>query len=214
MIVIHTMDGTVAGANDRFNNPTSRVSAHYGIGLDGTIYHWVDETYTAYHADNYPVNQASIGIEHEDGGNANGTRPDVLYTVSANLVRDICEYYKIPIDRAHIRKHSEVAQDPTDCPDALDIDRIVREAATPPSSSMQVIQPGALKTQPNHTSSAAIDPTHQPVMLKVSDVVVPTGNTQTTAGEGWTEVRLPAPSPVHGWFLTDHLKASQSTQGS
>src|SRR5579864_4606329 len=43
-IVIHTMDGTVESANARFNDSSSNVSAHYGVGLDGTIYHWVDET--------------------------------------------------------------------------------------------------------------------------------------------------------------------------
>jgi N-acetyl-anhydromuramyl-L-alanine amidase AmpD len=205
-VVIHTMDGTVQSADARFNDPTSNVSAHYGVGLDGKLYHWVDETNVAYHAGSYPVNQTSIGIEHEDGGHYNDQRPDALYTASANLVRDICAFYQIPINRSAIRKHSEVSENPTLCPDALDIDRIVREAAGSSASSLlRVSAPGALKTEPNHTSAAAIDPAHRPVTLRVGDLVMPTGHTQTTAGEAWTEVRLPAPSPVHGWFLTNRL---------
>jgi hypothetical protein len=132
-IVIHTMVGTVQGAASRFANYGSGngpASAHYGVGYDGKLYHWLEEYFTAYHAGNYSVNQSSIGIEHEDMGKYNDPRPDALYKTSATLVRDICMYYAIPIDRQHILKHSEVSQLGTACPDSLDIDRIVREAAT------------------------------------------------------------------------------------
>ena len=125
-VVIHTMVGTASQADARFNSQ-DRVSAHYGVLLDGSIWHWVDEDKTAYHAGEYSMNQRSIGIEHEDNGDFNGSRTDSLYATSAELVRDICLFYNIPIDRQHIIKHSEVI--PTGCPDALDIDRIVREAS-------------------------------------------------------------------------------------
>lgn len=125
-IVIHTMVGTWQAAASRFDNPTQQVSAHYGVKLDGGLIHWLEETFTAYHAGNLSMNRRSIGIEHEDGGNYNGVRPDILYTSSAKLVADICLFYAIPVDRSHILKHSEVIA--TGCPDALDIDRIVREA--------------------------------------------------------------------------------------
>jgi hypothetical protein len=128
-IIIHTMVGTWQAAAARFDNPASKVSAHYGVKLDGSLIHWLEETFTAYHSGNYAMNQRSIGIEHEDGGNYNGVRPDALYTESAKLVRDICLFYNIPIDRTHILKHSEIIA--TGCPDALDIDRIVREASAP-----------------------------------------------------------------------------------
>jgi hypothetical protein len=123
------MVGTWQGAAARFDNPAEKASAHYGIKLDGGLIHWLEEYNTAYHAGNYPMNQRSIGIEHEDGGDYNGVRPDALYTTSAKLVRDICQFYSIPIDRQHILKHNEVSDSPTGCPDALDIDRIVREAS-------------------------------------------------------------------------------------
>jgi N-acetyl-anhydromuramyl-L-alanine amidase AmpD len=125
-VIIHTMVGTWQAAAARFDNPTQKVSAHYGVKKDGGIIHWLEETFTAYHAGDYAMNQRSIGIEHEDEGDFNGVRPDTLYASSAKLVRDICLFYNIPIDRQHILKHSEVIA--TGCPDALDIDRIVREA--------------------------------------------------------------------------------------
>lgn len=131
-VIIHTMVGSWQSAAARFDDPTSKVSAHYGVKLDGGLIHWLEETFTAYHAGDYPMNQRSIGIEHEDGGDYNGIRPDTLYTASANLVRDICKFYNIPIDRDHIKKHNEVSDKPTGCPDALDIDRIVKEAQGDP----------------------------------------------------------------------------------
>ncbi len=128
-IVIHTTVSSAQSAMDHFGQYGTQVSAHYVIGLDGKLYHGLEETFTAYHCGSYSMNQRSIGIEHEDNGDYNGVRPDTLYTESALLVRDICTFYSIPIDRQHIIKHSEVI--PTGCPDALDIDRIVREAQIP-----------------------------------------------------------------------------------
>ncbi len=160
-VIIHTMVGTAVSADSRFNNSTQQVSAHYGVLLDGTIWHWVDEDNTAYHAGDYAVNQSSIGIEHEDNGDYNGVRPDALYNASAKLVRDICQFYNIPIDRQHILKHSEVH--PTGCPDALDIDRIVQQAssaisAQPSAQSLndQTKIPAALLGQPQEMEIQAI----------------------------------------------------------
>jgi hypothetical protein len=139
-IVIHTIVGSISGANSRFNNSSSRVSAHYGIGLDGNIVHWVDEDFTAYHCGNYFVNQTSIGIEHEDKGDYNGPRTKALYVASAKLVADICSYYGLPIHRNFIIRHDEVPGASTACPDNLDIDRIVTEA--------QQIQQGTIPPVP------------------------------------------------------------------
>lgn len=125
-VIIHTTVCSAQAAMNRFGTYGTQVSAHYIIGLDGKIYHGLEETFTAYHAGSYSMNQRSIGIEHEDNGDYNGVRPDTLYSTSAKLVNDICKFYNIPIDRQHILKHSEVIA--TGCPDALDIDRIVREA--------------------------------------------------------------------------------------
>lgn len=135
-IIIHTAVTTnIAAAASRFNTIGEQASAHYMIGLHGEIAHFLEEYLVAYHAGNYPINQRSIGIEHADNGMVNGVyddrpRPDALYTTSALLVADICKFYNISCDRAHILKHKEVSDRPTACCDALDIDRIVREAGS------------------------------------------------------------------------------------
>lgn len=142
-IVIHTMVGTVTGAAARFAGKGNQVSAHYGIGYDGKLYHWLEEYWTAYHAGNYAMNQRSIGIEHEDMGNYNSPRPEPLYQTSARLVADLCKYYNIPCDRQHIIKHSDVIA--TGCPDSLNIDKIIAAAQAilnpppPPTTNYQAI---------------------------------------------------------------------------
>jgi len=120
-VVIHTMVGTIASADGRFKSPAAQVSAHYGVGLDGRVVQWVDEADTAFHAGNWEMNLNSVGIEHEDNGDYNGPRSDALYQSSSSLVADICGRYGIPIDRAYVMRHNEVA--------GLDIDRIVAMAA-------------------------------------------------------------------------------------
>lgn len=127
-VLIHTMDGTLESTWQVFSDPNGRqVSAHYGIGLDGSVTQYVDEGNTAWHSGNWNMNTRSVGIEHEDGGNYNDSvRSDAEYETSAQLVADLCRRYSIPADRGHILKHSEVTA--TGCPDGLDIDRIVARA--------------------------------------------------------------------------------------
>jgi len=133
-IVLHTMVGWTAGAQARFNDPNSQVSVHYGVSLDGSIHQWVDEANTAYQAGNYAVNQKTIGIEHEDGGNANdSTRTQALYDSSSDLIADICKRYNIPCDTNHIFLHKNVIDKSvypggTACPDGLDTNKIISMA--------------------------------------------------------------------------------------
>lgn len=47
-IVLHTMGGYLAGSDAWFNNPSSQVSAHFGIGLNGDIHQYVDLNNTAW----------------------------------------------------------------------------------------------------------------------------------------------------------------------
>lgn len=61
--VAHIMEGTLDGTDAWFHNPTSGVSAHFGIGKDGRVYQWVDTSVTAWHVAN--DNGRAIGIEHE-----------------------------------------------------------------------------------------------------------------------------------------------------
>lgn len=68
--VVHIMEGTLSGTDAWFHNPASQVSAHFGIGKDGTVYQWVDTMAVAWHA--AAANGYSVGVEHE------GNTGDVL----------------------------------------------------------------------------------------------------------------------------------------
>ena len=41
-LVLHIMQGTLGGTDSWFHNTASRVSSHFGVGKDGTVYQWVD----------------------------------------------------------------------------------------------------------------------------------------------------------------------------
>jgi len=128
-VVLHTTVGTMPATIATFQNPGRIASAHYVVGLDGRVVNMVRESDTAFHSGNWEENLISIGIEHVDDGDFNGPRTPQLYAASIALVGDLCQRYAIPRDRAHIRKHSEVSDSPTACPDALAVDRIVAGAA-------------------------------------------------------------------------------------
>ena len=57
------MSGTLSGTDGWFHNPKAQVSAHFGVGKDGTVYQWVDTAETAYHCAQW--NSVAIGVEHE-----------------------------------------------------------------------------------------------------------------------------------------------------
>lgn len=63
LIVMHIMEGSLAGTDGWFHNPVSQVSAHFGIGVGGEIIQWVDTKDAAWHA--VEANAYAIGIELE-----------------------------------------------------------------------------------------------------------------------------------------------------
>jgi hypothetical protein len=121
---MHWMAGRLAGTDARFKKEGEQVSAHYGIGGDGTIHQYVDEANTAYHAGDFPANQESVGIEHEGGPDIPIT--DSVYNESAKLIKGICARHGLPLERSSLRKHNEFK--PTQCPGTLDLDRIIKLA--------------------------------------------------------------------------------------
>lgn len=147
-IVLHSTEGTTAaGAIATFKSsvPPHRVSAHFVIDRDGTIYQLVDLRDTAWHASQ--VNAVSVGIEHvalsavgaATLNTAHKTTTfqylpatDEQYASSAELVAWLCQKMGIPCDRQHVREHCEAS--PADghvlcCHGAVDPDRIVQTAA-------------------------------------------------------------------------------------
>jgi hypothetical protein len=137
-VVVHIMEGTLAGTDAWFKNPVSKVSAHYGIGRQGVVHQYVSETDTAFHAgrrsnptwdlikDGVNPNKYTIGIEHE--GNEDSAWPPAMYEASAALIRDICARWSIPIDRDHIIGHREIYSLKT-CPGSVvSLDKLVKLA--------------------------------------------------------------------------------------
>jgi len=136
-VVIHWMAGTLASADAQFKK-TGGTSAHYGIEND-VVHQYVLEKNTAYHAGNYAMNQRSIGIEHSAAPGRDAT--EETYKTSGELVAQIAKAYNIPLDRAHIIKHSEVV--PTQCCGTVDVDKIISIArsinsGSNPSTSMTI----------------------------------------------------------------------------
>lgn len=145
-IVVHVMDGTLVGTDAFFNlgRPKAPSSAHYGIGQafrkPGVfeVHQYVKDEDTAFHSgviynptwagfrQGINPNWNTIGIEHE--GRADTVWPEEQYRLSALLIRQLCDRWKIPVDRAHIIGHRELyAVKP--CPGKCDLDRLVKMAA-------------------------------------------------------------------------------------
>ncbi|MHC5904687.1 N-acetylmuramoyl-L-alanine amidase [Streptomyces sp. S6] len=108
-IVVHDTEGAWAGVLNMVQDP-AYVSWHYTLrSSDGHIAQHVKTKDVAWHAGNWYVNAASVGIEHE-GFLA---RPDAWYTeamyrASARLVRYLAHRYGVPLDRQHILGHDNV----------------------------------------------------------------------------------------------------------
>jgi len=62
-IILHNTAGPLEPSVARFLDHESEVSAHYMVDRDGTVYQFVKDDMTAWHAGNRSMNQRSIGIE-------------------------------------------------------------------------------------------------------------------------------------------------------
>lgn len=116
MIVLHyTGMPDCAGALDRMTSPEAKVSAHYCVDEDGSIYRLVAEERRAWHAGRSywrgttDVNSASVGIEIVNPGHEFGYRPfpDPQIAAVVNLVTRIKERHGI--SRGDVVGHSDVA---------------------------------------------------------------------------------------------------------
>jgi N-acetyl-anhydromuramyl-L-alanine amidase AmpD len=105
-IIIHDTEGSYSSAINWFKDPAAGVSAHYVLrSSDGQITQMVLEKDIAWHARS--ANANGIGIEHEGYANQTGWYTDAMYRASAELVKNICQKYNIPMTRDYILAHSE-----------------------------------------------------------------------------------------------------------
>lgn len=139
-IVIHVTEGSAASVVSWFNNPAAEVSAHYQVRKTGAVDQFVDEDDEAWAQgrvdhpsatvvlENPGVNPNSycISIEHEGDGVHELT--DEQRSSSVELIREIAGRYGLVIDRDTVVGHHEIFSKKT-CPGAIDVDRLVDEAA-------------------------------------------------------------------------------------
>jgi N-acetyl-anhydromuramyl-L-alanine amidase AmpD len=126
-IVIHTMVGSLASCDAQFSNPASQVSAHFGVGLDGTVHQYVDDHDGAWangvlEPGNQwePVfgsenpNRRTISIETEDRG-----RPDDEPVTDAQYraVLSLCRQARLEWPGiTHLVAHHAISPQSRSCP--------------------------------------------------------------------------------------------------
>ena len=99
LVVLHSTEGSDAGALEWMCNPVSRVSAHYLIARDGAVYQLVDEAKRAWHAGRSwwrgvtDCNDYSIGIEI--GNRAPEPYTDAQYKSLGGLLAEICDRHRL-----------------------------------------------------------------------------------------------------------------------
>lgn len=122
-IILHyTGMETASAALERLTNPDSKVSAHYTVDEDGTVYSHVDEGMRSWHAGVSfwngvtDLNTYSIGIEIVNPGHEWGYRPFTGHQmrVLTHLCQDIMARHRI--EAQNVLPHSDIApsrkQDP------------------------------------------------------------------------------------------------------
>jgi N-acetylmuramoyl-L-alanine amidase len=123
MLILHyTGMQSAQAAIDRLRDPVAKVSAHYVVDEDGTLFCLVPEPLRAYHAGishwrgRRALNDVSIGIEIVNPGHEWGYRP--FPPAQMQTVRDLCLEIlgRHAIPPIHVVGHSDVApnrkQDP------------------------------------------------------------------------------------------------------
>ena len=118
MLVLHyTGMPTAEAALARLCDPAARVSSHYVVEEDGTIWRLVDETRRAWHAGvshwrGYAgLNDRSIGIEIVNPGHEWGYRPFPALQMAAVCELCLGVLKRHPIPPGNVVAHSDVAPD-------------------------------------------------------------------------------------------------------
>ena len=118
-IFVHHMAGvlTAAQCGNVFAKAGRGGSAHYGIGSDGKIGLYVNESDTAWHCGNWPWNQRSIGVELSNSATGgNWPVSDQTLELAAQLFADIAKRNgmgKLVVGQ-NFKKHRDVSS--TQCP--------------------------------------------------------------------------------------------------
>jgi len=205
VIVVHVMEGTLAGTDAWFADRASAVSAHYGIGTGGLIHQYVAEVDTAWHVGRryrptwrlikpaVNPNLYTIGIEHE--GEADTPWSDTMIGAGTVLAAAICNRWSIGPDRDHLIGHREIYARKT-CPGSwIDLDtwtHRVLEAVLDAGSYNLVAQSGNVRTLANLNLRRGAPTTSAPVAATAA-------KGDTLAYVGWTSNGLTVNGNAH-WY--------------
>lgn len=118
MLILHYTGMPTGGeALERMCDPDAKVSAHYMIDEDGTVYHLVPEERRAWHAGvsfwagEKNINGRSIGIELVNPGHEWGYRPFPAAQIEALIELGHGILARHPIPPRRVLGHSDVAPD-------------------------------------------------------------------------------------------------------
>jgi len=126
-IVLHRSGGSLSDLRARFADPVSSVSAHYAVGLDGSVHQYVSEADTAFHAgmiveptwpglrEGINPNLYTFGIDQE-ASPTNGW-PEAQRTATATLIAEIASRWSIPLSEETVVPHRAIRASAR-CPDA------------------------------------------------------------------------------------------------
>ena len=106
-IVLHTMAGTLSACDSWFQNPTSQVSAHYGVGLDGEQHQYVKlqngawangilepgNEWSEIVGNSQNPNYQTVSVETEDNGSGATEVTDEQYAGTLAVCRVALEAY-------------------------------------------------------------------------------------------------------------------------
>lgn len=206
-VVVHIMEGTLAGTDSWFADPANEVSAHYGIGTGGQVHQYVVETDSAWHAgrrarptwrmlkEGVNPNLYTIGIEHE--GLPATPWSDAMLGASTQLAAAICNRWSIRVDRDHLIGHREIYARKT-CPGSwIDLDAWtarVLQVVLDPASYNFVAQPGTARTLANLNLRRGAPTTLAPVAATAA-------KGETLSYVGWTSNGLTVNGNPH-WYKT------------
>lgn len=117
-IVEHIMQGTLPGTDSWFGNPTSQVSAHFGVGKNGEIHQYVDLNNAAWgngvvNTPSWPLlipntnpNYYTVSIEHE--GQSGDQFSEAQYQASLSLHRWLIETLNLQINENTLIGHNKI----------------------------------------------------------------------------------------------------------
>lgn len=135
-ITLHIMVGTLTGTDSVFQR-TGGASAHYGIGGNGEIHQYVNESDGSWSDANYASNNSTVSIEHE-GGMTGIPCTRACMDASASLCADIARrqgWGRLWYDglNGNIWLHREIpGTDHAGCPDlapnGLDVNYVINKA--------------------------------------------------------------------------------------